>query len=106
MITRIWHGRTRSESADEYLSYVLATGAKDYRQTKGNLDVQILKRDEGEITHFWTLSKWDSIESIKLFAGEDHERARYYPADGDFLLEFEPNVIHCETFEPNKIEYQ
>lgn len=40
----------------------------------------------------------DSYESIKKFAGEDYEKAEYYPEDEKYLLEFEPNMIHCETF--------
>lgn len=99
IITRVWHGITRAEKADEYLEYVIKTGAADYQNTEGNIGVEILRRIENDICHFWTVTKWDSIESIKKFAGEDYEKARYYPEDSDYLLEFEPTVIHCETFE-------
>ena len=34
---------------------------------------------------------------IKAFAGSDPERARYYPEDERFLLDFEPNVEHYEV---------
>ncbi len=98
-ITRIWHGMTKAEHADEYLEYVIKTGAADYKNTEGNLGVEILRRIEDDICHFWTITKWDSFENIKKFAGEDFERARYYAEDEKYLLEFEPNVIHCETFE-------
>ena len=37
------------------------------------------------------------MESIKGFAGKDVEVAKYYPEDKDFLLEFEPNVLHYEV---------
>ena len=99
IITRIWHGLTRAEHADKYLDYVINTGIADYKKTEGNLSVEILRRVENEKCHFWTVTKWDSFESIKKFAGEDYEKARYYPKDADYLLEFETNVIHCETFE-------
>jgi hypothetical protein len=39
---------------------------------------------------------WESIAAIKLFAGDDHEKAKYYPEDKDFLLEMEPTVSHYE----------
>jgi heme-degrading monooxygenase HmoA len=99
IITRIWHGKIKSKDAETYLQYVIDTGVKEYLYTPGNLGVQILKRNEGEITHIWTVTRWDSIESIKKFAGEDYEKAKYYPEDKKYLIEFEPNVIHCETFE-------
>jgi heme-degrading monooxygenase HmoA len=99
MIPRIWHGQTVSEKADEYLEYVRQTGIPGYRETKGNLGAYVLRRVEKGKADFLTLSFWDSLEAIKSFAGEDYERARYYPLDKEFLLEFEPIVQHFEVFE-------
>ncbi|MCA1624052.1 MAG: antibiotic biosynthesis monooxygenase [Acidobacteria bacterium] len=99
MIARIWHGMTKIEKADEYLDYLNKTGISDYRQTRGNLGAYILRRMENETAHFLTLSFWESLEAIKTFAGEDYEKARYYPQDKEFLLEFEPNVKHYEMFD-------
>jgi heme-degrading monooxygenase HmoA len=99
VITRIWHGITRTEHSDEYLEFLVKTGVADYKKTEGNLSVEILRRVEGDACHFWTVTKWTSIENIKKFAGEDYEKARYYEEDKNYLLEFEPNVTHCETFE-------
>ena len=42
--------------------------------------------------------KRKGFESIKQFAGDDYEKAKYYPEDKKYLLEFEDSVIHCETF--------
>ncbi|MDQ3744971.1 MAG: hypothetical protein M3444_11360 [Acidobacteriota bacterium] len=47
--------------------------------------------------HFLLLTFWDSIEAIKRFAGEDAERARYYPADEEYLLEKEARATHYEV---------
>jgi heme-degrading monooxygenase HmoA len=98
-ITRIWHGRTRADAADEYLEFLIKTGVPDYKKTEGILSVEILRRTEADVCHFWTVTKWKDFESIKKFAGEDFEKAKYYPEDENYLLEFEPNVIHCETYE-------
>jgi heme-degrading monooxygenase HmoA len=98
MVARIWHGETPAEKADEYLDYLNRSGIPDYRATPGNLGAYVLRRSEGDRAHFLTISIWDSIESIKGFAGEDYERARYYPEDEKFLLEFEPVVRHYEYF--------
>jgi heme-degrading monooxygenase HmoA len=98
VITRIWHGRTKAEYADEYLQFVTATGVADYKSVEGNLSVEVWRRVEGDICHFWTVTKWDSLESIKKFAGEDYEKAKYYAEDAKYLLEFERTVEHFETF--------
>lgn len=98
-ITRIWHGRTQVGHADEYLQFVIETGVSDYESVPGNLSVEIWREIDGDVCHFWTVTKWDSFESIKQFAGEDYAKAKYYPEDEKYLLEFEPTVRHCETFE-------
>ncbi|HLA06261.1 MAG TPA: hypothetical protein VJ022_02380 [Anaerolineales bacterium] len=97
MIARIWHGLTPTSKADEYVEYLKRTGIPDYQATEGNLGTHILRRIEGGQAHFLTLTFWDSVESIKQFAGEDFEKARYYPEDADYLLEFEEKVAHYEV---------
>ena len=99
MITRIWHGRTTTADAAAYRQFVIETGITDYRSVQGNLGAQIWQREEGDITHICTVSWWDSYESIKRFAGEDFTKAKYYEEDKKYLLEFEPEVLHYETYD-------
>jgi hypothetical protein len=54
-------------------------------------------QDRGRQGAFLTLSFWDSIDDVKRFAGPDPDRAKYYPADEQFLLDFEPAVEHYEV---------
>jgi len=98
-ITRIWHGVTNANHADEYLKYVEDTGMKQYRSIPGNLSAKLLRRVEGNQCHFLTVTEWDSYDSIKKFAGEDYQKAKYYELDKNYLLEFEEHVVHYETFE-------
>jgi heme-degrading monooxygenase HmoA len=98
MIARIWHGRTNTTKAGEYLAFLQLRALPDYRGTPGNLAAYILRRAEGDVTHFVTLTHWDSLQSIEAFAGKDISRAKYYPEDSGFLLEFEPTVQHHELY--------
>lgn len=97
MIARLWHGAVAPARADEYMRYLEATGLPDYRATPGNRGVYVLRRDEAGAAHFLLVSLWESWEAIRAFAGDDLERARYYPEDEDFLLELEPTVTHDEV---------
>lgn len=97
-ITRVWHGIVDKEDTDIYFEYLIETGVKDYKSTTGLLSADILKRMEGEVCHFYTITKWESYDSIKKFAGEDFTKAKYYPKDKAFLLEQEEEVRHFETF--------
>lgn len=40
---------------------------------------------------------WESLDAIRGFAGDDLEKAKYYPEDAEFLLEYEPRVVHYEV---------
>ena len=99
MIARLWHGRVPREKSQSYHLYLRETGLKDYQASDGNQGVFLLKRDEGDVAHFYTLSFWTDTEAIKKFAGDNYEQARYYPEDRDYLLEFEPHVQHWEVLE-------
>jgi heme-degrading monooxygenase HmoA len=82
------------EDADVYAQYIRETGFNQYGQTAGNRGAWLLRRDEGDRTQFVTYSLWDSVESIRAFAGEDFERAVYYPDDERYLLERDDRVTH------------
>jgi heme-degrading monooxygenase HmoA len=97
MIARTWHGRVPASKADAYHEYLLRTGVADYQAVPGNRGVLVQRRIEGDVAHFVLTTLWDSIESIKRFAGEDYEVARYYPEDDDYLLEREPTVTHGDV---------
>ena len=98
MITRTWHGKTSLENAAYYLQFLLSDGTKEYLQTKGNISVKVWQRKAKECCHFWTVTEWTDFEAIKAFAGDDYEKAVYYPEDEGILLEFEEKVNHYESF--------
>lgn len=97
MIARMWHGRVPTAKAERYRQFLNARAIPDYRSVAGNISVHILERPDGDVTHFVTLTMWESLASIRAFAGESVETAKYYPEDADFLLEFEPTVVHYEV---------
>jgi heme-degrading monooxygenase HmoA len=97
MIARLWRGITRAADADRYLDYLEATGLEDYRATAGNRGVWVLRRIVEERAEFLLVTLWDSREAIARFAGDDIQRARYYPQDLEFLVALEPEVEHYEV---------
>lgn len=97
MIARIWHGRVPTAKAPSYRDFLNARAIPDYQSVAGNISVHILERSDGEVTHFLTLTFWVGMANIRAFAGESVETAKYYPEDKDFLLEFEPTVLHYEV---------
>ena len=98
MIARIWHGKTKVEDYEEYTEFLKSEAIPDYEKTEGFKKLIFLRNVKENIGHFTLITFWENIEVVKNFAGEDFEKAKYYPKDDNFLLEFEEKVIHYEVF--------
>ena len=71
MIVRIWHGRVPAEKAAS-VHGIHCKRRAIHRLSLGRREPEraaCLRRQEGEVTHFITLTFWDSAEAIKAFAG-------------------------------------
>ncbi|MFN2572557.1 MAG: antibiotic biosynthesis monooxygenase [Gemmatimonadales bacterium] len=97
LIARIWRGVTPADRAEEYAAYLAETGARDCRATPGNRGVYVLRRVQQDRAEFTFVSLWESLNAIRRFAGDDYEKARYYPEDREFLIEREPFVEHYDV---------
>ncbi|HEY0282917.1 MAG TPA: hypothetical protein VGC27_09875 [Rhizomicrobium sp.] len=94
-VLREWRALVRRELSREYLEYVKATGIPAYRGTPGNLWALAALRDlDAERSEIVTLSLWSSLEAIGAFAGDDLDRARYFPEDDRYLLTRPERVAH------------
>ena len=105
MIARTWAGATRAADADAYLDYLHATGLAAYRATPGNQGTLALRRIEGDRAEFLLLTLWESEEAIRRFAGDDIDRAVFYPEDDRFLVERGERVDHFEVVFREGVEW-
>ena len=94
MIARIWRGWTRPEDTKAYAEYILATGIAEYEATPGNRGAYLISRPDSNRTEFRTVSFWDNHDAVVAFAGEDIDRAVFYPEDDLYLIERETTVKH------------
>jgi heme-degrading monooxygenase HmoA len=97
MIARTWRGATRAEDAEAYLRYLHETGFRAFRETPGNLGALGLRRIVDRKAEFVVVSFWESEEAVRRFAGDDPERAVFYPEDDRFLVERDNHVSHFEV---------
>jgi heme-degrading monooxygenase HmoA len=95
-IARIWRGTVEAARADEYVEYLRGTGIADIGNTPGNLGVLLLRRTEGDLTHFQTISIWEDEAAIAAFSGSSDRTARLEPRDEEFLVSSEPEAEHNE----------
>jgi heme-degrading monooxygenase HmoA len=96
-IARIWKGAVPTARADEYVEYQRATGLRDIASTPGNAGVLLLRRADGDVTRFETVSLWESRDAIRAFAGVEGDAARLEPRDAEFLVEDASAVEHFEV---------
>lgn len=94
MIARIWRGAVRSIDGDAYTAYMQDTGVAGYANTPGNRGVWVLRRESDDRTEFVMFTLWDSLEAVKVFAGQEFETAVFYPEDDRFLVERDLTSTH------------
>lgn len=100
MIARIWHGWTTPADADAYerlLKEEVFSGIAA-KQIEGYRGIELLRRPlpSGQV-EFATIMHFDSLDAVKAFAGEDHERA-YVPASARAVLaRFDERSQHYEV---------
>lgn len=95
---RLWHGKVVIEKADEYEKFLITKAGPDYSSVDGLIKLYFQRKNENTIAHFLLVTIWDSLESVKKFAGTNPEIAKYYPEDDYFLLEKEKYVSVYEVF--------
>ncbi|WP_028034226.1 antibiotic biosynthesis monooxygenase [Chelativorans sp. J32] len=89
-IARIWRGRTTRDRADEYEAYLHEVGIKPLMEKA--LGVQNLREDREDETEFMTISYWESVDAMSVFAGPDPTRIHHLPRDPEFLIELPRQV--------------
>jgi hypothetical protein len=98
MIARIWHGWTGPNEADAYealLRQEIFVGIRD-RGIDGLLGVELLRRSDGPDVEFVTIMTFDSLASVRVFAGDDVEAAVVPPKARALLKRFDARSQHYE----------
>ena len=101
MITRIWHGWTTHHNADAYEALLrteifAGIGA---RAIPGHRGIELLRRNATDGVEFATIMRFDSIDAVRTFAGEDYEAAVVPPAARRLLARFDARSAHYDVVE-------
>ncbi len=97
MIARTWHGMVPLNMRAGFEAYEYETGVKDTTAVQGNCGAWLKIVEQGDWAHFFLCTKWDSMESMKAYAGEQPEIAVTYPEDEAYGLVSDPIVIIQEV---------
>jgi heme-degrading monooxygenase HmoA len=95
-ISRMWHGWTAPANADAYESLLkseIFVGINN-RRIDGFKGIQLLRRNAGEEVEFVTIMWFDSLEAVRVFAGQDYEVAVVPPKARALLSHFDERSQH------------
>jgi heme-degrading monooxygenase HmoA len=99
MIVRLWRGWTTPANADAYEALlreeIFAGIAR--REMRGYRGIELFRRPvDGEV-EFVTLMRFDSLDAVRTFAGDDYETAVVPPSARALLLRFDARSAHYDA---------
>ena len=96
MIARIWHGWTKPQDAKTYedmLRDEIFPGIAQ-RNIKGYRGAELFIREDGNEIEFVTMLRFDSMEGVKEFAGENQSKPVIYPKAEALLTRLDERSQH------------
>jgi len=97
VIARIWKARAAPERASEYAAYLQSTVVPELAAIHGYRGVTLLERDRNGIVEVSVITWWDSLESVRAFAGEAVETAVVHDTAARMLVDFDRDVAHHQV---------
>ena len=97
MISRHWRGLARPERALEYEQHLTRETFPALKQIAGFVDASILKRRLESGVEFLVISRWESLQAIRDFAGPDAELAVVPAKVRAMMIEYDRRARHYDV---------
>jgi heme-degrading monooxygenase HmoA len=97
MIARHWRGLVKRERADAYVEHLQSQTLPQLVQLAGFHDARVLRRDLPQGVEFLVVTIWESLDSIRAFAGNDVESAVVPPEARDMMIEYDRMARHYQV---------
>jgi len=99
MVTRVWRGYAALSNPSAYAAHFRDSVLPALRDIAGFQGASLLRRDRPDEVEFMVLSRWDSMDAVRAFAGEDPDRAVVEPEAVAALTRFDARVRHYTAVE-------
>lgn len=97
MITRLWRGWTPADNAGAYERFLLDQLFPSMRGIAGFLGAHVLRRPDGAEVAFVVLTRFQSLDAIRRFAGEDYLVPVVEPTAEALLSRYDDAVAIYDT---------
>jgi hypothetical protein len=98
VIVRVWHGWTKPEDGDEYEEFLrtnlLPTLTGHVPGFRGGY---VLRRSGDREEEFLVMTLFESLEDVRLFAGDDYEVPVIEPEAARLLTRGDERAVHYEV---------
>lgn len=99
MIIREWSGRARRSKGEAYPKHFRDNVASRLRKVSGFLGAHLCHRKLDDEIEFLLITRWQSMEAIRAFAGADAEKAIVEPGAVAALVTYDAVVRHYEAIQ-------
>jgi len=97
MIARTWSGMAAAATADAYYRHFTTKVVPHLKEIPGFRGAHLLRREANGQVEFIAITLWDSIETIKAFAGPNPDVAIVEPEGRAALITFDGFARHHEV---------
>ena len=97
MIIREWRGRAPSSRASAYPDHFNNTVLPHLKTLPGFSGAQLCCRSKDDLLEFVVLTRWESIDAVRAFAGADYKQAVVEPAAVAALTDYDLSVQHYDV---------
>jgi heme-degrading monooxygenase HmoA len=96
MIVRVWKARATPENAPAYRKHLETHVFPTLQSVSGFMGADLMERPDDDEIEFVVTSRWQSLKSVREFAGDAYERAVVAPGARKVLSSYEEVVEHYE----------
>jgi heme-degrading monooxygenase HmoA len=94
-IVRIWGGFGTAAGVERYCREHFPNSVLPHlRSIDGFIEVKVMTRKGRDETEVVVATTWESIDSVKAFAGNDYQKAVVEPVVRELLNRFDERVAH------------
>ncbi len=97
MIARHWRGVARADRAREYEAHLLTETFPSLTRIAGFVDASISTRRVGDGVEFLVVTRWQSLDAIRAFAGADVEAAVVPAIVQAMMIDYDRRATHYDV---------
>jgi heme-degrading monooxygenase HmoA len=99
MISRQWRGLAKASAAERYVEHLRSETFPLLSKIEGFMGASILRRTVAEGVEFLIVTRWDSLEAIRRFAGSNADQAVVPDTVRAMMVTYDDVVAHYEEVE-------